>query len=106
MPHSLASITRASSAGYPSVPITGQHAKTLADLWRAAGEDLEAVTRAVGAFFADRDPFTVKNGHSIGEFGRTSARWLAVAAGTAPTAEMAGSIRSGGATALLFGDES
>lgn len=79
-------VQSARAAGYPAVAVNGQHAKTLADVWRAAGRTMDTVRAAVDAFFADRDAFTVRQGHSIGEFGRTSSRWLAVAAGTAPAA--------------------
>lgn len=81
-------VEAAAAAGYPAVPINGQHARTLAGAWKAAGGDLPAVVRAVDAYFADRSDFVVRNGHAIGEFGRTSARWLAVAAGTAPAAAL------------------
>lgn len=78
----------AAAAGYPTVVVNGQHARTLSDAWKAAGGDFAAVVRAVDAYFADRSDFVVRNGHAIGEFGRTSARWLAVAAGTAPAAAL------------------
>lgn len=93
-------------AGYPAVAVNGQTAKTLADAWRAAGADDAATARvesAVAAFFADRSDFVVRQGHSIGEFGRTSAKWLAIAAGTAPRASSRAEIAVGGATSMLFG---
>lgn len=99
----------AAEAGYPSVPIDGRVAKTLADAWRAAGADddaLPSVCAALRAFFSDRSEFVVRQGHSIGEFGRTVAKWLAQAAGTAPRAAARGEIPVGGATALLFGSRS
>lgn len=95
------------AAGYPAVPVGGQTAKVLADAWRSSGADDGATAKveaAVAAFFADRSDFVVRQGHSIGEFGRTSAKWLAVAAGTAPRASSRSEIVVGGATALLFGE--
>lgn len=95
------------AVGYPAVPVSGQTAKTLGDAWRSSGADDGATAKveaAIAAFFADRSDFVVRQGHSIGEFGRTSAKWLAMAAGTAPRASSRAEIESGGATRLLFGE--
>lgn len=62
----------------------GQHAKTLRAAWQACGEDLAATCAAIDAYRKSRDAFTLRQGHTVGEFGRTLTRWIRESRGTAP----------------------
>jgi hypothetical protein len=56
----------------------------LASLSASCNNDADLASRAIAAFFANRDSFTVSQGHSVKEFARTMDRWIREANGTAP----------------------
>lgn len=64
----------------------GQHAKTLKAAWEACGSDFSATCSAIDAYRKCRDAFTLRQGHTVGEFGRTLTRWIRESRGTAPRA--------------------
>jgi len=56
----------------------------LASLSASCNHDAELASKAIAAYFACRDSFTVSQGHSVKEFARTMDRWIREANGTAP----------------------
>ena len=56
----------------------------LASLSASCNHDAELASKAIAAFFACKEAFTVQQGHSVKEFARTMDRWIREANGTAP----------------------
>ncbi len=63
---------------------TGQLCRVIAEIWPGAQFQEQVILDAIGAYFADRETFTVTHGHNVSEFQRRADHWLALALGTAP----------------------
>ena len=58
----------------------------LASLSASCNNDAGLASKAIAAYFACRETFTVSQGHSVKEFARTMDRWVREALGKAPVA--------------------
>lgn len=62
----------------------GQLCKAVADAWPVANHDQAVLERAIRAYHDDRELFTIRQGHSVGEFQRRIDHWVREGLGTTP----------------------